>query len=58
MLYEVITVIDHDKVRLKLVRTGIRHKGMIEILSGLSLGEEVVAEAASPLLDNQPVTFQ
>ncbi len=55
---ERVFVIDHDKVRLKLVRTGIRHKGMIEILSGLSLGEEVVAEAASPLLDNQPVTFQ
>lgn len=55
---ERVYVVNNDKVTLKLVRTGIRHQGMIEILSGLAPGEEVVIDAASPLFDNQPISIQ
>lgn len=55
---ERVFAIENGRVNLKLVRTGIHHKGLVEILSGLSLGEEIVISAAAPLIDNQPVTIQ
>ena len=37
-----IFVVDKNRVRLRLVRTGLRKNGLVEILSGLEAGELVV----------------
>lgn len=55
---ERVFVVNNDTINLKLIKTGIRHNGMIEVLSGLSLDEEIVIGASSPLFDNQPITIQ
>jgi RND family efflux transporter MFP subunit len=41
--------------RLRLVRTGARYNGQVEILAGLALGDLVVVRSASRLQDGQPV---
>lgn len=40
---------------LRLVKTGARRSGMVEILAGLSAGEKVVVEGAPTLRDGQPL---
>jgi membrane fusion protein, multidrug efflux system len=39
--------------RLRLVRTGIRHHGQVEILAGLTSGDQVVVDGADRLQDGQ-----
>ncbi|MFQ5751347.1 MAG: efflux RND transporter periplasmic adaptor subunit [bacterium] len=49
-------VVDSEsKARLRWVRTGREYNHLIEILSGLNPGEQVVVEGASSLLDGQSV---
>lgn len=54
-----IVFVEHDnKAQLRLVRTGTKSDGNIEILSGLSENETIITEGNQPLLDGQPVTVQ
>ena len=41
--------------RLRLVRTGARYDGLVEILAGLAPGDLVVVKGAAILLDGQPL---
>jgi RND family efflux transporter MFP subunit len=54
---ERVFVIEDNKARLRLVRTGIKRDEYIEILSGLSEGETVITAGNLNLLDGQPVVI-
>ena len=56
-LDRVFVVVD-GTARLRLVRTGARYGESVEILSGLDVGEMVVVETDTPLVDNQPLSLQ
>jgi RND family efflux transporter MFP subunit len=53
-----VFVVEADRARLRLVRTGWNRNGMTEILSGLNPGETVVTGNNRLLIDGQPVRFQ
>lgn len=55
---ERVFVVHENKARLRLVRTGAKSDGHIEILSGLQENETIVSEGNQTLLDGQPVTIQ
>jgi RND family efflux transporter MFP subunit len=55
---ERVFVIQEDKARLRLVRTGAQKDGHSEILSGLSEGEMVITAGNHHLLDGQPVIIE
>jgi RND family efflux transporter MFP subunit len=55
---ERVFVVQDQTARLRLVRTGTRGDGHIEILSGLSEGETVITAGHGNLLDGQPVVIQ
>lgn len=55
---ETVFVADQGMARLRLVRSGIRHDGMVEILSGLANGEPVVSTNNQHLVDGQPLQVQ
>jgi membrane fusion protein (multidrug efflux system) len=42
-------------VHLRLVRSGERRDGQVEILAGLNGGEQVVIQGGERLIDGQPV---
>ncbi len=48
-----VFVIEENKARLRLVRTGMTHEGLTEILSGLDPGETVVTTSSQPLVNGQ-----
>lgn len=48
-------VVAEGRATLRLVKTGARHGDQVEILSGLSAGERVVADGAATLRDGQLV---
>ncbi len=52
---EILFVVAGGHAQLRLVKTGKRSGGDIEIVSGLDGGETVVTEGAARLMDNQPV---
>ncbi len=52
---ERVFVVNDGKARLRLVRTGIISKEYVEILSGLSVDEQVVTHTSMPLKDGQPI---
>lgn len=52
---ERIFVVTDDHAHLRLVRSGMQRDGMIEILSGLNPGEQVVVRGEKQLADGQPV---
>ena len=51
---EQLYVVQNDIARLRLVRTGEQHGGLVEIVSGLGAGEKVVVEGGR-LADGQAV---
>jgi membrane fusion protein (multidrug efflux system) len=53
---ERVFVVQDGKARLRLIRTGAAADGTVEVLTGLSAGDEVVISGAEGLLDGQPVT--
>lgn len=53
-----VFVVEGDRVHLRLVRTGQRHDGLIEILSGLSDGETVAVTNNRQLHHGQQVQVQ
>lgn len=55
---EKVFVVANGTAQLRLVRTGERADGRIEILAGLAGGEQVVSEGGDQLLDGQPVRVQ
>lgn len=55
---ERVFVVQDDKARLRLVRSGAQSNEHIEILSGLSENETIITEGNQNLLDGQPVIVQ
>jgi len=54
----VVYVINGDKARQRVVTTGLRREGLVEILSGLKAGERVVADGAGFLSDGALITVK
>ena len=52
---EIVFVDGNGKAQLRLVKTGKRFAGSIEILSGLEAGETVVTKGHAQLRDGQPI---
>jgi multidrug efflux pump subunit AcrA (membrane-fusion protein) len=52
---DIVFIVDKDRARLRLVRTGRRHTNAVEILSGLTAGETIVADPPKSLQDGDPV---
>lgn len=52
---ERLFVVEKNIARLRLVRTGAHREGHVEILSGLSPGEQVVVSDTARFVDGQPV---
>jgi RND family efflux transporter MFP subunit len=50
---ELVFVVTNDHAQLRLVKTGKRFGDEMELLSGVSAGEEVVTEGAASLVDGQ-----
>jgi RND family efflux transporter MFP subunit len=55
---ECVFVVTDEHAQLRIVRTGKRTDGEVEILSGVNSGERVISEGAEPLRDGQPVTLK
>lgn len=55
---ETVFVADQGRARLRLVRSGVRHEDMTEILTGLTAGETVVTTNSRLLVDGQPLQVQ
>ena len=53
-----VFVVADGRARLRLVRTGMHHDGMTEILTGLSPNETVVTSNNRLLVDGQPLQVQ
>jgi len=53
-----VFVVEGERARLRLVRTGLSLNGMTEILTGLSAGETVATANNRLLVDGQPVRTQ
>jgi RND family efflux transporter MFP subunit len=52
---EIVFVVDGDKARLRLVKTGKHLGDSCELVSGLAAGEKVVVQGAAGLVDGQPL---
>jgi HlyD family secretion protein len=50
-----VFVADAGQARLRLIRSGRRPNGMVEVVSGLDAGEKVVAPIPADLQDGQPL---
>ena len=53
---EMVFVAVNQRAQLRLVRTGKRTADDVELLAGISAGENVVVEGAEKLKDGQPIT--
>ncbi|WP_028585642.1 efflux RND transporter periplasmic adaptor subunit [Desulfogranum mediterraneum] len=53
-----VFVVEEERARLRLVRTGRIHQGMVEILSGLDPEERVVTSSEAPLVNGQQLKVQ
>ncbi|MCC5807290.1 MAG: efflux RND transporter periplasmic adaptor subunit [Opitutales bacterium] len=54
---ERVFVVEGGHARMRIIRTGAQHNGLVEILAGLSEGERIVAHPPPGLRNNQPVTL-
>jgi RND family efflux transporter MFP subunit len=52
---ELVFIVSEGKAQLRLVKTGKRLGGEVELISGVSAGERVVVENVVGLVDGQPV---
>lgn len=52
---EIVFIVVDGRAQLRLVKTGKRIGGEVELVSGVSAGEKVVVENVGRLLDGQPV---
>lgn len=55
---DAIFVAQKDCAQLRIVRTGKRNDGEVELLSGINSGESIVIEGAEQLRDGQPITLK
>ncbi len=55
---EYVFVLEADKARLRLVKTGAVLGGEVELVSGLEPGERIATTEVSKLVDGQPVTIR
>lgn len=55
---EVVFVAVNNHAQLRIVRTGKRADGEIELLSGVSPGESVIIDGVGQLRDGQPITLK
>jgi len=55
---ERVFVLSEGKAHLRLVKTGERSEGRVVVLSGLGVGEKIVAAPTAALRDGQPVEVQ
>ena len=55
---ERVFVVQGGKAQLRLVRSGTKSGGHIEILSGLSVNETIITEGNRTLLDGQPIAIK
>jgi RND family efflux transporter MFP subunit len=54
----VVYVVDADTVSQRIVSTGVRNDGVVEILSGVAAGETVVADGAGFLTDGARIAVR
>lgn len=52
---ELVFVVSDNKAQLRIVKTGKRIGGEIELVSGVEAGEKIVSEGVAGLMDGQPV---
>lgn len=52
---EVVFLVGEGRARLRIVKTGDRVGGEVEVVSGVEAGETIVVEGASGLVDGQPL---
>ncbi|MBU0483195.1 MAG: efflux RND transporter periplasmic adaptor subunit [Proteobacteria bacterium] len=52
---EKVFVVENNEARLRLVRSGAHNNGLVEIVSGLNQGEQVVIANGERLNDGQPL---
>ncbi len=50
-----VFVVDGGRARLRLVRTGAEHDGVVEILAGVRAGEPIAVAGADQLVDGQAI---
>jgi RND family efflux transporter MFP subunit len=55
---ETVFVVEKQNARLRIVRTGKRIGGEVEVIAGINEGDRVVIEGAGTLRDGQPVTLK
>ena len=55
---EIVFVAVEGHAQLRLVRTGKRNANEVELLAGISVGENIVIEGAEHLRDGQPITVR
>lgn len=52
---EIVFIVSENRAQLRLVKTGKRIGGEVELVSGVEAGEKIVIEGAAGLRDGQPV---
>jgi len=55
---ELVFVVVGNHAQMRLVKTGSRISGEVELVSGLDSGEQVVTDNAADLVDGQPVAIK
>jgi multidrug efflux pump subunit AcrA (membrane-fusion protein) len=55
---ELVFVFANGHAQLRLIKTGTRVGDEVEVLSGLTSGEQVLTEGAAALTDGQPVSVK
>lgn len=55
---EMVFVVSDNQAQLRLVKTGKRIGGEVELVSGVEAGEKIVVESATGLMDGQPLTIK
>jgi len=55
---ELVFIVTEGRAQLRLVKAGKRHGDEVELVSGVSPGEQVVVEGAADLRDGQPLTLK
>lgn len=53
-----VFIVRDDTAHMQLVKTGMHHSDMIEILSGINEGDMVISHGNRQLKDGQPITVQ
>ncbi len=53
---EIVFIVVDGKAQLRLVKTGKRIGGEVELVSGVIAGEKIVTQNAASLMDGQPLT--